>query len=75
MDSRKILLVVHRFEIKSDLNPCSLYVQNVATDSISYELNNPRKYKLIEHNFKKNSHIGAVSARLLMSRVCVSPDR
>lgn len=59
---------------KSGLNPGSLYVKNVATDSISNELNNPRKYKLIKHNFKKSSHIGAVSAGSLMSRprVCLT---
>lgn len=59
---------------KSGLNPGSLYVKNVATDSISNELNNPRNYKLIKHNFKKSSHIGAVSAGSLMSRprVCLT---
>lgn len=38
---------------KSGLNPGSLYVKNVATDSISNELNNPRKYKLINTILRK----------------------
>lgn len=60
---------------KSGLNPGSLYVKNVATDSISNELNNPRKYKLINTILRKAViYIGAVSAGSLMSRprVCLT---